>query len=154
MIFGHFREIVWQNHSVQNSIKQHNSGSEADYNSAQQKRIVTPIRRAAPTAPDNQTATNVDYSCMECEQPCFFCNTKHFFKERGMKTHVCNGCFMTWCVYKPTSRKYLGCCEKLINNYTTDYALCEECEAETELKEKYRNIKEYGNEEVFINQLS
>ena len=48
-----------QNHSVQNSIKQHNSGSEADYNSAQQKRIVTPIRRAAPTAPDNQTATNV-----------------------------------------------------------------------------------------------
>ena len=37
---------------------------------------------------NNPTATNVDYRCMECEQPCFFCNTKHFFKERGMKTHV------------------------------------------------------------------
>ena len=61
---------------------------------------------------------------------------------------------MKWCVYKPTSRKYLGCCEKLIKNYTTDYALCEECEAEKALKEKDSNIEEDKNAEVFINKLS
>ena len=51
-------------------------------------------------------------------------------------------------------KKNVGCDEQMVNNYTTKYTLCEECEAEKSFKEKDINIKKDKNAEVFINKLS